>query len=145
MFQQTLYENGYKVFLGVIMKPKIVDVIGRVLDEHEMMGSVRLFYRIFAKQLLKLYLKGHITFRIRIKSKEISAIWMNRFNVLKTKYGIKIRKRSFKDQEKHVFWITITDEKILIKCYSHLMGLSEKALEDIVERLKSYEEIPYII
>jgi len=127
------------------MKPKIVDVIGKVLDEHRVIAGERPAYRIFAKQLLKLYFKGHTVFKIRFESKETPKVWINRFNLLKNKYGIKFRKSSFEELGVYVFWTMIRDEKSLIKCYSHLVGLSEETLKDIVERLKSYEEIIYII
>jgi len=115
------------------MVVEVIDVSSRILDELGVTGMERFMYRAFIKQVVTLWKKGKMTFRIK-KPPE----WVT--EKLKGK-GISLR--AYRDERGRVVasWVIVKDEKTLVKLYECAYGCNVTILERIVEELKKYDRL----
>jgi hypothetical protein len=123
---------------------EVHDPIGKILNEHKVIGFSRPLYRIFARQLVTLAKKGKVTCRFRslnkwtIKSKYEALIKCG-FNVKK---AIKKAKRSTKNL---TIWFQAKDYAKLKNFYVTLYGLNGQILDDMLNEFNKEGKIHVII
>jgi len=139
------------------MKPLVVDILKDILDKRVGKSASRNTYRVFAKQLITLYRKGYVVFRVRTRTSTLSTRLVMRLNKLHKEYGVKFHmfyggadnvklREFFADiKERYTFWAIVRDEETLIKCYTICFKLKEGVLREIVNRIKSCKVIYYIL
>ena len=114
----------------------VVDVVGRVLDEEGIEGTIRVFYRLFARQLVKLVKEGKVSVRIKVPSAQYYAAISDKIEkqgcICFTHTGC----RSYA-----VCWKICRTPDELIEFYADLYGLEKPTLVKIVEALNKEEKI----
>jgi len=112
---------------------RVVDVGQEVLDNVGLVGFERFKYRLFIRQLITLWKRGRVTFRVRSPPKR----------VLDELENEGIAYKVYRDEEKGrvTLWIKVKDEETLMRVYACVHSCSIVKLREIVKMLKRYEEI----
>ena len=122
------------------MRPKVIDVLRQVLDDCGVVGSTRVDYRNFARQLIQLWLKGHTHIRMKVYSERKLQEIMQKLEELGIEYNI------YEDYAKDrvVVWFVAKSEEELIYAYHIMKNLDMDVLQSIVEELRKYDELHII-
>jgi len=120
---------------------EVVDIVGEVLDEHGITGTVRATYRAFARQLLTLWRKGRAQVRAVACDPITAKGDLARFAIAG------LRARVYKHYKDNCVTVTasVKSEEQLVRAYCIIYGLKREVLESIRQRLAMEEQIVVIL
>lgn len=124
---------------------RIVDLVGEVLDLHDVSGGQRVTYRLFAKQLVNLMRKGRIT--VRARANHINLI--KKLEQIELKWHIQnmegLLTQSWFKSHRPRAWAYVERYEELREFYVGYLDMKPKVLDEIKESIEKLDPIPIVI
>lgn len=110
------------------IKFKVKDVVGKVLDKHDVRNVFRLPYRGFARHLLTFASKGRATVKLRDVSRELG----NKRAKLLKEAGLRPYVKERMGDSNVTVWTRAESVEEFVTAYEILYNLSAPVLRDII-------------